>query len=136
MVNTFERIIDGLFRVVSIMAGIFFSVIAVMAILLFVSLLTGITPPFSNLFDTTGWVSLQEFLLNRVPGLLLSYMALAGLVFVVGIPLLLVLGFGLSLIFHTGGIHRSWKITAFVFWIIGVFLLYFTFLSGVVYALF
>lgn len=136
MVNAFERLIDGLFRVVSVLAGIFFSIIAVMAILFFISLLTGITPPFSHLFDTTGWVSLQEFLVERVPGMLLSYLALAGLVFVVGIPLLLVLGFGMSLIFHTGGIHRSWKITAFVFWIIGVFILYFSFLSGVVYALF
>ncbi len=97
---------------------------------LLISLATGtFWPAFESMVYTTP-LTLPEILDFWLPSVMLVNIALAGILLAVGIPLLLLITFGISLLFNIVYTNRSWKVTALLLWILGIGLILFASFAG------
>jgi len=76
-------------------------------------------------------LSLPEILDFWLPNIMLVNIALTGVLLFVGIPLLLLVTFGISLVFNITSTSRSWKMTALLLWILGLGLILFSTFAGI-----
>ncbi|GEM_PF-4269485 len=128
--NAFERFFDALFRVISVVAGIIFTVTGTLLLLLLFVLATGISWPLLDPVVQISVTTLPEMLHFWFPATVLINVALAGVILVIGIPLLLLVFFGVSLVFNLPQTKKGWQHAALLLWLLGIGLLVFAFVSG------
>lgn len=128
----FSRFFEVLFRIVSIFAGIIFTIVGVSLLAAIISLATGVS--WLILFPAIHLpvFTLPEMLELWLPSYWIINLAMVGLLFTIGIPVLLLVVFGISLIFKLSGNSKLGMISLLL-WIIGIGLLVFAFLSGMSY---
>jgi len=126
-----SRFFEVLFRIVSVVAGIIFSIIGVFLLTLLISLATGTFWPAFESMAYSLPLSLPEILDFWLPNIMLVNIALTGVLLFVGIPLLLLITFGISMVFNITSTSRSWKMTALLLWILGLGLILFSIFAGI-----
>jgi len=123
-----ERFVSLLLSVLSFVIRFFLILIGVFLIILGVSLLIGFTGPF--LINSWG---VNDISLTEALGLAfdpsVSTIGIIGLVIVVIIPLVAMILAGIKLIFRIRFKSKIFNITTFIFWIMGLFLLFYVIIS-------
>ncbi len=128
----FSRFFEVLFRIVSIFAGIIFTIVGVSLLAALISLATGFSWLVFFPAIHLPVFTLPEMLEYWLSSYWLINLAMAGLMLTIGIPVLLLVVFGLSLMFKLKG-NRQLAMISLLLWIIGIGLLVFAFLSGMSY---